>query len=79
MFTPVQTPIVTVASTVIPVAETQAPKPTQASCVDGTYQCVDSGKSVEFTVCNNGKLVTEACAPGTVCKTVKDSILCDWA
>ncbi|ORX87941.1 hypothetical protein K493DRAFT_319586 [Basidiobolus meristosporus CBS 931.73] len=63
MFTPVQTPIVTVAT----------------SCVDGTYQCVDSGKSVEFTVCNNGKLVTEACAPGTVCKTVKDSILCDWA
>ncbi|ORY02499.1 hypothetical protein K493DRAFT_312040 [Basidiobolus meristosporus CBS 931.73] len=79
MFTPVQTPTVTKTSVAIPVTKTQTSKPAKASCINGAYQCVDSGKSGQFTICNNGKLVTQACSAGTVCKTVRNSIICDWA
>ncbi|KAK9759747.1 hypothetical protein K7432_016943 [Basidiobolus ranarum] len=54
-------------------------KPTPVACQDGAYQCADPGKSNKFTICSNGKLVHQACAPGTVCRTFGQSIICDWA
>ncbi|KAK9722208.1 hypothetical protein K7432_002840 [Basidiobolus ranarum] len=68
----------TFTSTVTVYYKDRAPKPTQASCENGAYQCADSGHSTRFTVCSNGKLDEFHCAAGTVCKTFEDSIVCDW-
>ncbi|ORX89095.1 hypothetical protein K493DRAFT_318984 [Basidiobolus meristosporus CBS 931.73] len=68
---------VTVTTTVY--VTDDAPKPTDTTCEHGAYQCVDSGKSGDFTVCVHGSKVANSCAPGTVCKNYAGSIVCDWA
>ncbi|KAK9687806.1 hypothetical protein K7432_014644 [Basidiobolus ranarum] len=55
------------------------PGPTGEKCIDGHYECADSGISTKFSVCSNGKTYQYNCAAGTVCRSFKDSIICDWA
>jgi len=42
---------------------------------NGKMTCNASGG---FDTCDNGKEVSRACAPGTVCRPFNGSILCDW-
>ncbi|KAK9764193.1 hypothetical protein K7432_008510 [Basidiobolus ranarum] len=72
-------PVVTVTVTTTVYETEVAPQPTDVTCEHGAYKCVDSGKSTKYTICVHGKSVDNACAPGTVCKTSGNSIICDWA
>ncbi|KAK9670994.1 hypothetical protein K7432_017133 [Basidiobolus ranarum] len=72
---------ITTTVTVTPVEPiiTHSPKPTEATCFNGTYKCADPGYSQLFTVCVNGVQLKNNCAAGTVCKSFAGSIICDWA
>ncbi|KAK9707768.1 hypothetical protein K7432_009997 [Basidiobolus ranarum] len=76
---PTNTPTEDNKNVTIPITETPIPKPAEDSCVNGAYQCVDSGKSDKYTICSNGRILAQVCPAGTVCKTVQDSIVCERA
>ncbi|KAK9763159.1 hypothetical protein K7432_010420 [Basidiobolus ranarum] len=69
---------VTVTSTVT-LTDIPQPTPNPVTCNHGAYACEAEGTSAKFTICVWGKPILEMCAPGTVCKTFGDSIICDWA
>ncbi|KAK9679752.1 hypothetical protein K7432_016168 [Basidiobolus ranarum] len=50
----------------------------EVNCVQGQYTCLYSGISPVFFICDNGRMIKNHCADGTVCKTWDNSIICDW-
>ncbi|KAK9767871.1 hypothetical protein K7432_001977 [Basidiobolus ranarum] len=58
---------------------TPLPTATPATCNHGSYACEAPGTSAKFTICVWGRYESQMCAPGTVCKTAGNSIICDWA
>lgn len=59
-----------------PEPQPQPQPPIQGSnCEHGKMTC---GKDNGFNTCVHGQLIWRACAPGTKCKEVNDSIVCDF-